>query len=65
MENVKVQNKVEAKENAGEGMAQVGMGLTLASAGLIALWGTACFVSALAQNGVLGMVKGWLMAVGG
>ncbi len=65
MENIRVGDQVEAKVSSGEGLAQVGMGVTVASAGLIGLWGAACFISALAQNGSLAMLKGWFMAVGG
>ncbi len=64
MEQVKT-NTTVATQATSEGIAQVGMGITLASAGVIGLWGITCFVSALAQNGVLAMAKGWFMAVGG
>lgn len=64
MEQIK-ENNVETTQETSEGMAQVGMGITLSAAGIIGLWGVTCFVSALAQNGVVAMAKGWLMAVGG
>ncbi|MEN8141638.1 MAG: hypothetical protein ABFR97_10490 [Thermodesulfobacteriota bacterium] len=66
MAQVKEVNGVEAKgDTTIEAAAQVGLGVTVASAGLIGLWGAACFLSALAQNGVIAMAKGWFMAVGG
>ncbi len=64
MEQVKT-NTTTATQDTSEGIAQVGMGVTLAAAGVIGLWGVSCFVGALAQNGVLAMAQGWLTAVGG
>lgn len=63
MENVRSARKAEAK--VAEGAGQVGLGVILTSAASIGVWASLCFVSALAQNGVVAMVKGWFMAVGG
>lgn len=39
--------------------------LTLMAAGAIGLWGTACLLSALATNGIGGIVTGFMTAVTG
>ena len=52
-------------EEMEKGVSQAGMGFMMALAGLIGIWGVVCLSSAVAQNGVLGLVRGWLSAVGG
>ncbi|MDA8164783.1 MAG: hypothetical protein M0017_07110 [Desulfobacteraceae bacterium] len=51
-------------EEMEQGVSQAGMGFMMAMAGLIGFWGLACLASAVAQNGVLALFRGWLSAVG-
>lgn len=45
--------------------AQVGMGIIVAFSGLSGIWGAACFISALAQNGIARMATEYARAVMG
>ncbi|MEJ2034122.1 MAG: hypothetical protein P8Y63_14035 [Deltaproteobacteria bacterium] len=52
-------------EEMEQGVSQAGMGVMMALAGLTGIWGLVCLVSAVAQNGVLELIRGWLSAVTG
>jgi hypothetical protein len=52
-------------EEMEKGVTQAGMGCMTAMAGLIGAWGVACLVGAVAQAGLLGLVRGWMSAVTG
>lgn len=56
-------NRVDESVNINEGMAQVGTGVIVSAAALIGLWGMTCMVSALAQYGISGVVRGWFAAL--
>jgi hypothetical protein len=52
-------------EEMEQGVSQAGMGFMMAMAGLIGIWGFVCLASAVAQNGMVELVRGWLGAVTG
>jgi hypothetical protein len=52
-------------EEVGRGVFQAGMGFLTAMAGLIGVWGLACFLGAVTQAGLLEVVRGWVTAVTG
>jgi hypothetical protein len=52
-------------EEMEQGVSEAGMGLIMAMASLVGVWGLACLVSAIAQNGLLDVARGWLSAVTG
>ena len=54
-----------AKNNvdAGYEASKFALGLGMAMAALIGLWGTACLVSALMSNGPLNLAKSYITAV--
>ncbi len=54
-----------AKNNADAGYetSKFALGLGMAMAALVGLWGTACLTSALMNNGPFNLVKGYLTAV--
>jgi len=50
----------------GEGISQAGVGVILALASLIGIWGLACLVGGMStMGGVIEMGRGWLTAVTG
>ena len=52
-------------EEVEKGISEAGMGFMMAMASLIGVWGLACLASAIAQNGLLEVARGWLGAVTG
>ena len=55
----------EEKTDVGHEVSRFGLNIILAMAALIGLWGTACLIGGLANNGVGGMLKGYLTALTG
>jgi len=50
----------------GEGISQAGVGVILALASLIGIWGLACLIGGMStMGGVMEMGRGWLSAVTG
>ncbi len=49
--------------DAGYETSRFAFGVGMAMAAIVGLWGTACLVSALMNNGPLNLVKGYLTAV--
>lgn len=47
-----------------EGTSQAGLGVLIALATLVGVWGLGCLISGMANNGVMGLLRGWLTAVG-
>jgi hypothetical protein len=43
--------------------AEVGLGVIVAFTALSGLWGAACLLSALAQNGIVRLATGWMEAI--
>lgn len=49
-----------------EGASQVGMGVIVTLSVLTGIWGLACLISAISQDGnLMGILKSWLTAVTG
>lgn len=49
-----------------EGASQVGMGVIVTLSVLTGIWGLACLISAISQNGsLMGVLKSWITAVTG
>jgi hypothetical protein len=43
--------------------AEVGMGVIVVVSAVSGIWGAACLLSALAQNGIVRLAAGWLEAI--
>lgn len=48
-----------------EGTSQAGLGILIALATLVGLWGLGCLVSGMAGSGVTALFQGWLSAITG
>ncbi len=48
-----------------EGTSQAGLGVLIALAALVGLWGFGCLVSGMANSGAIGILRGWVTAVSG
>ena len=48
-----------------EGTSQAGLGVLIALATLVGLWGFGCLVSGMSNGGALGILRGWITAVSG
>ena len=57
--------RIETKTDVGYETSRFGLGVGMAMAALIGLWGVACLIGGLASNGVGGMLKGYLTALTG
>ena len=53
------------QENIAESASQVGIGVIMTLAALVGIWGLACLVGGIANNGLVEMARGWLAAVTG
>ncbi len=53
------------EENIAESASQVGIGVIMTLAALIGIWGLACLVGGVTDNGVMELARGWLTAVTG
>ncbi|MFH1216686.1 MAG: hypothetical protein V1706_09320 [Pseudomonadota bacterium] len=63
--NTAVVDRDEYDEDIAEAACHVGTGTIFNICALIGLWSVACLVSAMIQNGVVDVVKGWMVAIGG
>ncbi|MEW6594756.1 MAG: hypothetical protein AB1413_07815 [Thermodesulfobacteriota bacterium] len=48
-----------------EGTSQAGLGILIALATLVGVWGIGCLISGMVNSGVMGLLRGWLSAVTG
>ena len=48
-----------------EGVLQAAMGIIVAAASLIGIWGVISLFGGLQAGGLVGIVKGWMSAIGG
>lgn len=53
------------KEAIMEGTSQAGIGILIALAALIGVWGLACLAGGIANGGVVELLRGWVNAVSG
>jgi len=53
------------REAMAEGTSQAGIGILMALAVLVGVWGLACLVGGIYESGILGIVRGWGAAVSG
>jgi len=56
--------RTTAKTEIGTEVSRFGLNVGMGMAALIGLWGVACLIGGLATNGVGGMLKGYLTALG-
>jgi len=47
-----------------QGASEVGMGVIMAMAAAVGIWGTTCLISGLTQGGLAEMARGYLTAIG-
>jgi|GEM_PF-3156842 len=48
-----------------EGSSQAGIGILIALATLVGVWGIGCLISGMVGSGVVGLLRGWVTAVTG
>lgn len=69
MQSTAKQTTTSRQRDIGKEMTQdvsiVGVSIIVILSALIGLWAVTCLVSGISQSGVIGMVKGWFMAVMG
>ena len=63
--NVNTNTWAEEKTDVGHEASRFGLNIIIAMATLIGLWGTACLIGGLANNGVGGMLRGYLTELTG
>ncbi len=57
--------RTESQTEIGTEVSRFGLNVGMGMAALIGLWGAACLIGGLANNGVGGMLKGLLTAITG
>ena len=48
-----------------EGVMQVAMGVIVTAAALVGVWGVISLFGGIQAGGIVGIAKGWMMAIGG
>ncbi len=61
--NTKAHELVRENVNVGEETSKVALGIGIALAALVGLWGTACLIGGLASSGILDTGAGYVKAV--
>jgi hypothetical protein len=61
--NTKGHELVKETVNVGEETSKVALGIGIALAALVGLWGTACLIGGLASSGILDTGAGYIKAV--
>ena len=63
--NAKIETRKDARVDVGYEASKFVYGVGLTAAALIGIWGAACMIGGLANVGIVGLVKGLVVAVTG
>ena len=61
----RIETKKDIRTDVGYETSKFVYGVGLTAAALIGLWGAACLIGGLADTGIVGLVKGFVIAVTG